>query len=59
MALNFPSQKLFFFFIPVIVLLGVFMLVKDKFIFTSEERGRGLAVIESNITPREKLPELD
>ena len=42
-----------------IVLLGVFMLVKDKFIFTSEERGRGLAVIESNITPREKLPELD
>jgi len=29
-TLNFPSQKLFYFFIPVIAVLGVFVLVKDK-----------------------------
>lgn len=53
----FPSQKLFYFFIPVVVVLGLFLSVKDKFQIKNNQDSV-IVVAQSNNT-REKIEEKD
>lgn len=53
----FPSQKLFYFFIPVVVVLGLFLSVKDKFQIKNDQDS--VIVVAQSDGTREKIEEKD
>lgn len=53
----FPSQKLFYFFIPVIIVLGLFLAVRDRFQVKNTQDS--IVVVAQSDNAREKIEEKD